>query len=533
MTVADASRDDDSRALAYAVAASLGVGVMAVAGVIVDNRGEAAPAEAWRALAALAAVSLAGPALLAALGGSFKYLAWAFPAALFCAFKFPGFVAFAEAAGLRGDAASLGGLVALALAVAAAVQIYKRRGAPLVALTAAIAAAAAGASVAAAAAAEFGGRGSYEAVVARLTRPPALPQPDAADLPDVIYIVPDRYGSLENLAEEFGVDGRAFAAALRARGFYVAPDAQANYAKTFQSLASTLNMTPLDDLVAAVGPDAATRAPTYRMIEDSAAARALQSLGYRYIHLGSWWEGTQTNRNADENYNGLDTIWSSLNEFERALLRTTPAGEAATYGGFVDRAECRRLQSQLDFLKRARARHDGPVFVFAHLTMPHDPITMDRTGKCVRHLYYPASRISWSAYRAAYRDYVGHLNDELLAIVDANRAAAKPRGLVFVIQADEGPYPKRLHEKGSMNMFAFSEEEMRMKFGIINALYWDAERYGAPRLTRTPVNNWRIILSAISGADLPLIDDERSHLFRDEGRPYLMRDVTGVLRDPP
>lgn len=170
------------------------------------------------------------------------------------------------------------------------------------------------------------------------------------------------------------------------------------------------------------------------------------------------------------------------------------------------------------------------MFVFAHLTMPHDPVTMDEAGRCIPHVYYPGPGATWDTYRAAYAGYVRYLNARLIEIFDANRAFDNGRDMIFVIQADEGPYPKRLHLDGEMNLHDFTNDEIRIKFGIINAIYWDADQYGRPYATATPINNWRIILSKISGLDMPLIEDERSILYRSDEFAYDGKDVTAVFR---
>lgn len=518
-----------SKGAIYAAVASVSVVVMAVAGVLLDNKGEATFIEAARAFAAFAALAVAAPLALFRLGGAFRYAGYVFPVALFCFFKFVGFVSFAEFIGLNGDRAFVTAFGFAALVTAAAMQSFRRREDRLASFVAVVTGAAAIASAAALAPAALKPQPPFDPVVRDLTAPAPTKVSDRSTLPDIIYIVPDRHGAGPAFDAEFGADSGAFAQRLEERGFYVARNARSNYAKTFQSLASTLNMTYLDALVGVMGPDETNRQPIFEMMEDSAVQKTLRSIGYEFIHLGSWWEPTSRNKNADVNYDGRGDTWSALSEFERALLRTTPVAAAATNGGFVARNECERLKAQLDYLKTARSLSDGPVFIFAHMTMPHDPITMNRLGECIDHIYYPGSGISYRDYTAAFRDYVSFVDDELIKIFDANRKLDRKRDFVFVVQADEGPYPKRLHEHGEMDMFEFTEDEIRLKFGIINALYWNADRYGSPTLTQTPINNWRIILSAIAGADLPLVADERSIQFRDESRVYQTRDVTTAL----
>ncbi|MEK7264763.1 MAG: hypothetical protein AAB227_01570 [Pseudomonadota bacterium] len=518
------------KAARLTIGASVAVAVMAIAGVIIDNPGEIAPGEILRpALVLILFAALAPFAMFAASGSSARW-AVAFPIMLFALFKFVGFYGVGEYLGLNEDEALFAGVAGMLTVCAVSAFVVSRRKAEEVAglLFFLSATMAAGLSVLAAINLSGGGSDGEKAASDLIA---AAPRPDfaAGDKPDIIYIVPDRYGNAETLARVFGRDNSGFVGALEQRGFHVEDGARSNYAKTVASLASSMNMADLRPLAAAETPASADRAPLRRMIADNAAQEILRGAGYRYMHLGTWWQETRHNPHADYEYYGVDTLWSSLSEFEHALLRTTPLAWFATRGGFVGRNECERLKNQLDYLQNARAQSDGPLFIFAHLTLPHDPITMNSDGACVKHVYYPGYGTRWDEYRAAYAGYVEHLNKRLLEIFDANAALNKQRGYIFVIQADEGPYPKRLHENPDIDMHNFTDDEIREKFGIINAIYWDSTKYGPPYLTRTPENNWRIILSKISGADVPLIKDERSLLMRSDKLVYDLKDVTATL----
>ena len=66
---------------------------------------------------------------------------------------------------------------------------------------------------------------------------------------DVYYIIFDRYADEITLRDRFGYDNTPFLTSLGDRGFDVVTDAVANYPKTAHSLASSLNMSFLDELV--------------------------------------------------------------------------------------------------------------------------------------------------------------------------------------------------------------------------------------------------------------------------------------------
>jgi len=537
MTAADNNASANGPRLGKAarltVGASVAVAIMAIAGVIVDNPGEIAPGEVFRPAIILILFAALAPLTMFAASGALARAAAAFPIMLFAVFKFVGFYGVGEYFGLNEDGSLVAGVAGLLAVCAVSAYVVGRRKAEEVAgllffLSATVAA---GLSVLAAVNLSGGG-GKADAAASGLIAAAPRPSFAADEYPDIIYIVPDRYGNAQTLARIFDHDNSGFVASLEKRGFHVEKNARSNQAKTVSSLASSMNMADLRPLADAATPTSADRAPLRRMIADNAVQEILRGAGYRYAHLGTWWQETRHNPHADFEFYGANSFWSSLNEYEHALLRTTPFAWFVTRGGFVERNECERLKNQLDFLETARSSSTGPLFIFAHLTLPHDPITMNSDGVCVKHVYYPGYGTRWDDYRAAYSGYVEFLNKRLLEIFDANAAMKKNRGFVFVIQADEGPYPRRLHENPEIDMHSFTDDEIREKFGIINAIYWDKDRYGPPFLTRTPENNWRIILSKISGADLPLIADERSLLMKSDKFIYDLKDVTPVLEAP-
>ncbi len=510
---------------------SAAVAMMAIAAVVLDNPGEVLLDDLLRPTAVSFGLAVALPALLFMIGGAVRIAAVAFPIFLFGFFKFSGFMGAAEYAGLYGSTGFYTALAGLILVSAAAAHSIRRRDNERIAkaLLFISATIAAGSTIAAAMAlsqASPPGDAATDKILAEAPSPEFI----RTNLPDIIYLVPDRYGSAATLRKHFNHDNEPFFAELERRGFYVARDARSNYAKTISSLSSSMNMADLSPLKNVMGDEETNRYPLFRLIRENAVQRVLRDAGYEYHHLGNWWGPSRRSPYADAQFFGVDTFWSKSTEFEKAVMRLTPIAPIATDGASAERAECPRLQNQLEYIAEARTKSDKPIFLFSHLTIPHDPITMDADGNCVEHVYYPGHGTRFSDYQKAYSGYVTYLNKRLIEMFDRLKASDTERGLIFVVQADEGPYPKRLQEDGLMVMHDFTDEEIHQKFGIMNAVYWDAEKYGEPFLTETPINNWRIILSKISGDEIPLIEDERSYLMRSDSLVYDNLDVTDVLR---
>src|SRR5690606_10374696 len=67
--------------------------------------------------------------------------------------------------------------------------------------------------------------------------------------PDVYYLIYDKYASNEVLDEYYGYDNSSFHEQLEERGFYVSASSRTNYPRTIFSLASSLNMEYIQELV--------------------------------------------------------------------------------------------------------------------------------------------------------------------------------------------------------------------------------------------------------------------------------------------
>ena len=146
----------------------------------------------------------------------------------------------------------------------------------------------------------------------------------ASDLPDIIYVIPDRYASRATLLDEFGFDNTAFYAELRKRGFFVAENSWANYPRTFQSMASTLNSGYLQDFTKTYGADSSDQRPVHEKLEANIVQDRLRRLGYRFHNYGNWWEPTRINRWASVNYQGYPRIRCGISRNSNALCCEKP-----------------------------------------------------------------------------------------------------------------------------------------------------------------------------------------------------------------
>ena len=355
--------------------------------------------------------------------------------------------------------------------------------------------------------------------------PIELSAPEDGELPDVYYIILDRYGGPTALAETYGFDNEPFLSALEQRGFRVARHAHANYIKTPLSLGSSLNLDYLDaDALEDEAVDGADREPIHRVLEDHLVVpTALKELGYRYLHLGNWWTPTISNRDADRvfHYEGQDEFSTVL--AQTTLLRAFNEPDAAPddpWDWAVLRDHTHYALDTLDEMVDIA----GPKYVFAHLLLPHPPFLIDTDGSALER-----EDVAGLGDAASYVRYLQYGNQRMLDLVD--RILARSEDAIVLIQADEGPFPARFAaDEWGFEWRDATDAELEEKFGILFAMRVpDADLDGAGFHDGiTPVNAFRVIFNARFATDLPLMAD-RSWAHEDLYHFYDFFEITDRL----
>ena len=340
---------------------------------------------------------------------------------------------------------------------------------------------------------------------------------DVEDRPDIYYIILDRYASSSTLKEHFDFDNSEFIDYLASKGFYVAAESRANYPKTFQSLASSLNMTHLTYLTDELGRETSARRPVYGMLQDYQVWRFLKARGYRFMHFGSSWEPTRYNRYADVNF----SVYPA--EFSMMLYQTTVLEPIGVGLGVFDQREMERRATLRKLDKIADvARAERPTFVFAHVLLPHAPYLFGPEGERVTEEQEEA--------RTEAENYLNQLaftNGKVRGLVD--EILSRPeRPPIIILQADEGPFIPFLDEFGGdgTDWRQLSDGAVRTHMRILNAYYLpdaDPEEILYPSVT--PVNTFRILFDHYFGTDYGLLTDE-SYIVEDTMHPYAFINVT-------
>lgn len=340
-------------------------------------------------------------------------------------------------------------------------------------------------------------------------------------LPDIYYIVPDRYGASPMHRRTYGIDTRPFIQFLKSKGFYVATDTFANYGSTHQSLAASLNMQYLDTLL---GKRTVPKKPlVYRALHNPAVVRFLKALGYRYV-LSSAYRPMRSDPAADVRVGGGD-----LAGFSHILYSTTVLPALSRVFNVAEeqldprRKHWRRTLSQFEQVART-TRSRRPQFVVAHLLLPHEPYVFDRNGNFV-----PEAQEQRRSWQVRYADQVLYTNRKLRELINT-LLADKSDPPVIIVQADEGQWPLRYWDRSDeFNYKTATRTELLDKFEIINAYYLPSIRETQLYRSISPVNSFRLIFNLYFNAGFRLLPDKA--YGRELNPVYHFVEITHLLRD--
>lgn len=340
--------------------------------------------------------------------------------------------------------------------------------------------------------------------------------------PDIYYIILDGYASSSILEEVYDYDNGPFLDHLTSLGFHVTADSRANYCQTAFSLASSLSMQYLDSLAERVGSDYQRLAPLLSAVHNNELFAFLKEHGYVTVVFATGWSMTDI-RGADVH---ISPRWTP-DEFQTAVLDMALLPFVMDQVGGVDEYDLHRQRILYGFDHLADfTQEEAPVFVFAHMMIPHPPFVFGPDGEETNPDYpyslHDASslirkkRLARDGYVDGHRDQLVFANSKVQSALEAiiSRSKEPP---VIILQSDHGP--------GSLlNKEDLYSTYLRERMSILYAYFLpdggDAQLYEEI----TPVNTFRVVLNSYFGTDLALLEDES--YFSTWSHPYAFIDVT-------
>ncbi|SVE12719.1 uncharacterized protein METZ01_LOCUS465573, partial [marine metagenome] len=200
--------------------------------------------------------------------------------------------------------------------------------------------------------------------------------------PDVYYLIVDEYGRNDALLEYNNFDNSEFTNFLTQKGFHVAKNSFSNYPTSVHSITSTMNMRYINFLSDEVGEKARIYKPlnekTYGLLPNNQVIKNFKDMGYKMINFNTFATHGHELPLADL---GLCDRGANLldNKLFDTISRTT------IFGYFVERLweDEMRKSTMCSFEKFSSVEEnfEEPVFVFAHVPMPHPPYIFGPNGE--------------------------------------------------------------------------------------------------------------------------------------------------------
>ena len=366
--------------------------------------------------------------------------------------------------------------------------------------------------------------------------------------PDIYYIVPEDYAGNRVLKSHFKYDNSEFTNYLDSKGFITDANSIPNYPYSPPSLASTLNMRYLDREAKQYDGKTKSVVPYYNLMEDNRVVRTFKSIGYQYVHVGSWWGPTSKSKLADKTFS-TPTSYTIFNkpyiptEFERTLFNTSIGQillkHPARIGGLTffksqssstdNRAQT--LFSQVDYIKQSVVPMKGPKFTFMHIMSPHRPFVFDEDCKQIAEGTPDTIEFAKTQYIPRYVEQLKCTNRQLRQIIDTILSQSS-RPPIIVLQSDEGEYPFEYWqgeiEKDRYDWYKAPADLLKIKFQSQSAFYLPGMKN--PNMKDVAfVNTFRFILSQYFGADLPNLP-QKYYISDEHASPYNFKDVTTQLQ---
>jgi hypothetical protein len=327
---------------------------------------------------------------------------------------------------------------------------------------------------------------------------------ECSRFPDIYYIILDGYASNHTLMRFFGFDNHNFLEYLRGKGFYIASGSRSNYASSFLSLSSSLNMEYINYLSEVEGVKSNDRTKAVYMIKNSRVMRFLKPWGYKFVHFRSGSRLTDYNEFADLN------IACGLSEFTNTLVKTT------MFKVFEIDLRRRAVLCSFSEIPNVKKRIDEPRFVFAHIIVPHYPYIFDENGKPTKVIEFRPS-FNWD--EEGYLDQLIFVNKKVKDIVDELLSETDNQP-VILLQADHGP---SFTGEWNQPTEGFLNERMR----ILNAYYLPDDGESLLYESITPVNTFRVVFNHYFNTSYELLQDEV--YFSNYSHPYEFMNVTSVF----
>lgn len=326
--------------------------------------------------------------------------------------------------------------------------------------------------------------------------------PSSSPLPNVYHILLDEHSGTNALQEFQNYDNSNFDDTLIEKGFFIPEYSFSNYHHTRLALPSILNMDYID-------VDLELDQKEYvvlleKMVINNQVTEIFKKNGYELIYFYN-----EVNLKPSIDY-GVELCNNSIGgtQFLSFILDQTPlfiAKNVLDKGNFAEIAQNRLCV--FDELPKLHDAHSVPIFVHAHIMLPHDPFVFYSDGSIVEYgVHTPANHESMYLSQLEYTDLL------ILTLVEKLLVQDPPP--VIIIQSDHG-----------FRAGTDTDDAIRQSYSNFAAFYFPDSNLSLEKDSfQTPVNSFRLMFNENFDTDYPLLENRMYLEIDDE-----FVDVTDIL----
>lgn len=334
--------------------------------------------------------------------------------------------------------------------------------------------------------------------------------PMVSDLPDIYYIIPDSYPNAKNLKKYYNFDNSNFINELKALNFQVFDSARSNYPYTYFSVPSSLNMEYINYFEDSVSHEKRNEDLPFLKVHHNKVADYFQSKGYQYVLFQSAHKEFNNGEYADR----YITNGTEMNYFYESLIELSVI--SCLNIRFHDQEIYTISNNAFQQLPKT-PEIKGNKFVFFHCLPPHPPHVFDENGQYVKTIPIVENRYS---QKKEYIGQIKYVNKMLLSSIKTilERSKTPP---IIIVQGDHGTCTSEKSETKWQPIP--SNELLKERYGILNAVYIPKEYTIELPKDLTPVNTFRYIINALFKDTLRILPN-RSYISKYK-KPYNFKEI--------
>ena len=348
------------------------------------------------------------------------------------------------------------------------------------------------------------------------------------ELPDVYYLILDEYARNDALIEYHNFSNHELTEFLEKKGFHIAKNSFANYPMSVQSIPAIMNMDYINFLADEIGTEVRNYKPlngkNYGLYPNNMVIKNFKEMDYKIITFNTFALHLHENPLADKIFCHRDKFLLD-NRLADVLARTS------IFGYYIERwAEGELRQATLcafENFGNAGNVFDEPVFVWAHVMLPHPPWIFGPNGeeitpgKPLLITDNPEFRDSGWEPKRQYIQQVQFANKKTIEVV--KNILENNRNAIIIIQGDHGT-------AWETNWMEPSKEDAWQRLRNFDAIYFpDKDKRDLLLDDRTLVNTFRTVFNAYYESNYELLENKM--YWGWNAKPYYFEEMTQYLRE--